>query len=54
VQLGRIAPVTGAALVFAGLLSVLLFPVLALGLLRGKRPAEPPVPAAIREGVAVG
>jgi Kef-type K+ transport system membrane component KefB len=54
VQLGRITPVTGAALVFAGLLSVLLFPVLALGLLRGERPAEPPVPAAIREGVAVG
>jgi Kef-type K+ transport system membrane component KefB len=54
VQLGRITPVTGAALVFAGLLSVLLFPVLALGLLRGERPPEPPVPAAIREGVAVG
>jgi Kef-type K+ transport system membrane component KefB len=54
VQLGRITPVTGAALVFAGLLSVLLFPVLALGLLRGERPAEPPVPAAIREGVPVG
>src|SRR3954452_980062 len=34
VQLGRITPVTGAALVFAGLLSVLLFPVLALSLLR--------------------
>jgi len=34
VQLGRITPVTGAALVFAGLLSVLLFPVIALTLLR--------------------
>jgi Kef-type K+ transport system membrane component KefB len=34
VQLGRITPVTGAALVFAGLLSVLLFPVIALSLLR--------------------
>jgi hypothetical protein len=36
------------------LLSVLLFPVLALGLLRGERAAEPPVPVAIREGVEVG
>jgi Kef-type K+ transport system membrane component KefB len=34
VQLGKISPVTGAALVFAGLLSVLLFPVAALSLLR--------------------
>jgi len=34
VQLGRITPVTAAALVFAGLLSVLLFPALALALLR--------------------
>jgi Kef-type K+ transport system membrane component KefB len=41
VELGRITPVTGAALVFAGLLSVLIFPVVALGLLRGGEPAEP-------------
>ncbi len=34
VQLGRISPVTAAALVFAGLLSVLIFPVTALTLLR--------------------
>ena len=34
VQLGQITPVTAAALVFAGLLSVLIFPVVALGLLR--------------------
>jgi Kef-type K+ transport system membrane component KefB len=33
VELGQIAPVTAAALVFAGLLSVLIFPVIALGLL---------------------
>jgi hypothetical protein len=32
--LGTIDPVTGAALVCAGLLSVLIFPMLALGLLR--------------------
>jgi Kef-type K+ transport system membrane component KefB len=36
--LGKVSPVTGAALVCAGLLSVLLFPLLALGLLRGGRP----------------
>ncbi len=43
VQLHRITPVTAAALVFAGLLSVLLFPTLALGVLRGStRPDEPP------------
>ena len=34
VELGQISAVTGAALVFAGLLSVLLFPVIALSLLR--------------------
>jgi Kef-type K+ transport system membrane component KefB len=33
--LGLISPVTGAAMVCAGLLSVLIFPLLALGLLRG-------------------
>jgi hypothetical protein len=41
VQLGRITPVTAAALVFAGLLSVLLFPVVALALLRTEEPARP-------------
>src|SRR3954451_18298304 len=34
VELGQITAVTAAALVFAGLLSVLIFPVIALGLLR--------------------
>jgi Kef-type K+ transport system membrane component KefB len=47
VELGRISPVTAAALVFAGLLSVLIFPVLALGLLRnaGRDVAAPPAPS---------
>jgi Kef-type K+ transport system membrane component KefB len=44
VELGEISPVTAAALVFAGLLSVLLFPVIALGLLR-KGDGTPPVTA---------
>jgi hypothetical protein len=34
VELGRISPVTAAAAVSAGLLSVLIFPAVALGLLR--------------------
>jgi hypothetical protein len=38
VALGKISTVTGAALVCAGLLSVLIFPLVALGLLRGERP----------------
>ncbi len=42
VELGELRPATGAALVLAGLLSVLLFPFLALTLLRRARnPAEP-------------
>jgi Kef-type K+ transport system membrane component KefB len=43
VALGKITPVTAAALVCAGLLSVLIFPLLALGLMRktGPEPAEP-------------
>ncbi len=43
VALGKITPVTAAALVCAGLLSVLIFPLVALGLLRktGPEPAEP-------------
>jgi Kef-type K+ transport system membrane component KefB len=44
VALGKITPVTAAALVCAGLLSVLIFPLLALGLLRRNEPA--PAPAA--------
>jgi Kef-type K+ transport system membrane component KefB len=47
IELDRISPVTGAAMVTAGLLSVLIFPVLALGLLRDSRivnsAAMPPV-----------
>ena len=42
VELGELRPATGAALVLAGLLSVLLFPLLALTLLRRARnPADP-------------
>jgi Kef-type K+ transport system membrane component KefB len=43
VALGKITPVTAAALVCAGLLSVLIFPLVALGMLRktGPEPAEP-------------
>ena len=44
VMLGKITPVTAAALVCAGLLSVLIFPLLALTLLRGE-PATAPAPA---------
>ena len=47
VELERISPVTGAAMVTAGLLSVLLFPLVALGLLRepvGPGDAEVPQP----------
>jgi hypothetical protein len=42
VMLGKITPLTAAALVCAGLLSVLIFPVLALANLRsgGPEPAE--------------
>ena len=38
ITLGKITPVTGAALVCAGLLSVLIFPLVALGLLRREAP----------------
>jgi len=50
--LGKISPVTGAALVCAGLLSVLIFPVTALGLLRGTPPpaGDAGAPAAIVPG----
>jgi hypothetical protein len=36
-ELGILSPATGAALVVAGLLSVVLFPVAALALLRGDK-----------------
>ena len=44
VMLGKITPVTAAALVCAGLLSVLIFPLLAVTLLRGE-PATAPAAA---------
>ena len=51
VMLGKITPVTAAALVCAGLLSVLIFPVLALATLRSGEPepveAEPAKPGAV-------
>jgi Kef-type K+ transport system membrane component KefB len=40
IELDRISPVTGAAMITAGLLSVLVFPVVALGLLRVGARAE--------------
>src|SRR5262252_6320310 len=46
VMLGKITPVTAAALVCAGLLSVLIFPALALTLLRHGEPEAEPEPAA--------
>ena len=42
VALGKITPVTAAALVCAGLLSVLIFPLLALANLRRMAPAQAP------------
>jgi len=48
VELGRLTPVTAAAMVTAGLLSVMVFPTVALGLLRGAATdtsAGPAVPA---------
>jgi Kef-type K+ transport system membrane component KefB len=47
VTLGKITPVTAAALVCAGLLSVLIFPLIALALLRG----EPKSAASVAEPV---
>jgi len=44
VALGTLSSVTAAALVCAGLLSVLIFPLLALGLLRRNGPGPAPVP----------
>ena len=51
VTLGKITPVTGAALVCAGLLSVLIFPLSALTLLRGSKP-EPAEPEPAAEAAA--
>ena len=45
VALGKITPVTAAALVCAGLLSVLIFPLLALANLRRMEPGPAPAPA---------
>jgi Kef-type K+ transport system membrane component KefB len=42
VETGRLSPVNAAALVCAGLLSVLIFPPVALGLLRGPRGGQAP------------
>ena len=50
VALGKITPVTAAALVCAGLLSVLIFPLLALTILRRSGPAPAPGPG--RDGAA--
>jgi Kef-type K+ transport system membrane component KefB len=44
IELGRISPVTGAAMISAGLLSVLIFPVVALTLLRRDAPGDVPSP----------
>jgi Kef-type K+ transport system membrane component KefB len=49
VTLGKITPVTAAALVCAGLLSVLIFPVTSLTLLRHGEPEPEPEPAAADE-----
>jgi Kef-type K+ transport system membrane component KefB len=46
IELGLLDDATGAALIAAGLLSVLLFPLLALTLLRREERAPAPVPAA--------
>jgi hypothetical protein len=43
--LGKLSSVTAAALVCAGLLSVLIFPLLALGLLRRNEPGPATSPA---------
>ena len=44
VEIGRLSEVTAAAMVTAGLLSVLVFPLVALGLLRGDATPEIPAP----------
>jgi hypothetical protein len=44
VALGKLSSVTAAALVCAGLLSVLIFPLVALGLLRRDEPGPEAIP----------
>ena len=44
VALGKLSSVTAAALVCAGLLSVLIFPLIALGLLRRDEPGPAALP----------
>ena len=51
VMLGKITPLTAAALVCAGLLSVLIFPLLALTMLRSGEP-EPTEPESVEPGGA--
>jgi Kef-type K+ transport system membrane component KefB len=53
VQLGLIQQVNGAALVAAGLLSVIAFPPLALGLLRREHPVSVPAASTVIEADAV-
>lgn len=48
VRVGQLTPATGAALVSAGLLSVVLFPPVALGLMRPASAAAVPAQAAAR------
>jgi len=43
-ELGLLSPAVGAAMVVAGLLSVVLFPLGALTILRGGKPAAPDEP----------
>jgi hypothetical protein len=50
-ETGRLSATTAAALVFAGLLSVLTFPAAALGVLSRPHVAAEPQPAALRPGV---
>jgi Kef-type K+ transport system membrane component KefB len=58
VATGAMGPVTAAALVFAGVLSVLIFPAVALGLLRASAPsvdeAADVAAAEVADGAAVG
>jgi Kef-type K+ transport system membrane component KefB len=51
VVLGKLTSVTAAALVCAGLLSVLIFPLLALGLLRRSEPVPAPAAPAVTQRV---
>ena len=53
IELDRISPVTGAAMISAGLLSVLIFPVVALTLLRRDAPADDAPPAQREQTLAV-